>query len=82
MDNDQLTVNWMNGPLAPDAVFEFMACKCSKKCALPGCECLVNGLKCSPACKLQTCDNMYQEEDVLANESSDSEYEDDDDIDT
>ena len=74
IDDGQLVVQWMQGPPAPDVVMELMACKCSKQCKAPGCQCIANGLKCSPACRNQWCDNMQQddEDDML---DDDDDYE-------
>ena len=63
MEGDQLSIDWLQGPPAPEVVLEFMACKCSKLCKLPSCQCMVNSLRCTPACKLQKCENMDQDED-------------------
>ena len=54
----------MTGPIAPDALLEFLACKCARNCQLPSCQCMVNGLKCTEACRLQTCENMKDAEDT------------------
>jgi len=74
----QLTVNWMTGPIAPDVVLEFLSCKCKRSCQLPSCQCMVNGLKCTDACSLQTCDNMKDHEendDFTDSDSSESDDE-------
>ena len=63
-DDDQLTVEWMRGSPAPDAVLQLLLCKCSRRCKLPECQCMSNGLKCTNLCKLQTCDNQPQEEEI------------------
>lgn len=57
-DEGQLQVNWMTGLPAPDTVLEFMSCNCLRKCQLPDCQCMLNGLKCTDTCRLQSCDNM------------------------
>ena len=44
---EQLVVDWMDGKPAPEAVLDLLACKCPRKCVLPNCECLKNGLKCT-----------------------------------
>ena len=79
MDGDQLSIEWLRGPPAPEIVLEFMACKCTKVCKLPLCQCLVNNFKCTPACKLQTCENMDQDEDNIDLSGSESLDEDSDD---
>ena len=57
-DDGQLTVEWMRGSPAPDAVLQLLLCNCSRRCKLPECQCMSNGLKCTNLCKLQTCDNQ------------------------
>lgn len=54
---DQLVIKWMDGQPVPEAVLDLLSCKCSKKCAIPRCVCLANGLKCTDMCKLQDCEN-------------------------
>jgi len=73
----KLTVNWMTGPMAPDAILEFLSCKCKRSCQLPSCQCMVNGFKCTDACILQTCNNMKVEEanDDFVDSDSDSDDE-------
>lgn len=41
---EQLVVDWMEGQPEPKAV-DLLACTCPKKCTLPKCECMANGLK-------------------------------------
>ncbi len=62
-NNGQLTFKWMQGSPAPEAVLQLLSCKCSRKCKLPECQCMSNGLKCTNMCNLQTCDNHPQEDD-------------------
>ena len=77
-DDGRLTVKWMKGSPAPDVVLQLLSCNCSRKCKLPECPCLTNGLKCTSMYKLQTCDNQTQEEDPIITEAdlTDSEIED------
>ena len=49
------------GSPAPEAVLQLLLCKRSRRCKLPECQCMSNGLKCTKLCKLQTCDNQPQE---------------------
>ena len=63
-DDGQLTVEWMRGSPALDAVLQLLSCKCSRGCKLPECQCMSNGLKCTNMCKLQTCANQPQDEDI------------------
>ena len=55
---EQLVVHWMDGQPAPEAVLDLLACNCTRKCSLPKCVCLSNGLKCTDMCRLQDCENQ------------------------
>ena len=57
-DDRHLSVDWMDGPPAPDAVLEMLSCKCRKSCRAPQCQCAVNGLKCFDLCSLKHCENQ------------------------
>ena len=48
---EQLDVHWMDGQSAPQVVIDLLACNCTRKCSLPKCVCLSNGLKCTDMCK-------------------------------
>lgn len=74
-EESRLQINWMTGSPAPDIVLEFLTCKCSRYCRLPYCECMANGLQCTSACKLQSCDNMkdYEEDELQTDEEIDDE---------
>ena len=37
---------------------ELIACKYSRMCKAPDCQCVANALTCTPACKNQLCKNM------------------------
>jgi hypothetical protein len=79
MEDGQLDIEWMTGPPAPEVVLQLMSCKCKRQCQ-PDCPCVVNGFLCSPACKLQPCQNMCDDEDeadIVVDESSDSEVDED-----
>ena len=75
-----LAIEWMRGSPAPSAVLELLSCRCSRRCKLPDCQCLSNGLKCTDMCKLQTCTNQKvdDEEEVIEPIYEDSETSDDD----
>lgn len=73
-----LTIEWMRGPPAPEAVLQLLSCKCVRACKLPDCVCLVNQLKCTYMCKLQTCANQRKEDED--NKALDEEASDDSDI--
>lgn len=71
-DDGELLITWMTGAPAPDAVLEFLSCKCKKSCKLSSCQCMANRLPCTQACVLQECENMKDEEGVTVQEGSDS----------
>ena len=55
---EELIIDWIDGATAPYSVLSLLSCKCSRKCILPHCTCLFNGLKCSEMCKKKNCDNQ------------------------
>lgn len=61
-DVDNLVVNWMSGQPAPQAILDMLSCNCAKKCALPRCVCMANGLKCTDMCRLRNCDNQADDD--------------------
>ena len=73
IEDGQLTIHWMQGPPAPDVILEFMSCKHSRIHKHPSCPCLAYGIPCTPAGKLQICDNMIVEEDATVQDELDSE---------
>jgi hypothetical protein len=76
----KLDILWMTGSPAPQAILEFISCKCSRICQLPGCQCLSNGLKCTEECRLQNCSNMKDaDEDDSIQDVLDEDDEDDND---
>ena len=60
-----LVIKWMEGQPVPDALLDLLSYKCSKKCALPRCVCLANGIKCTDMCKLQDCENLISSSDDI-----------------
>ena len=77
-NDGKLSIDWMHGPPAPEAVLELLSCVCVRSCKLPDCLCLSNGLKCTTMCKLQTCTNQQTEEESIT-ELTDSESDGEDD---
>ncbi len=59
----ELIIQWMTGLPAPDVVLSLISCKCARSCRQLDCSCMIIGLKCTAACKLQSCTNMAQEDD-------------------
>ena len=81
IEDGQIVIDWMQRLPAPQVVMELIACKCSRVCKAPECQCVANALKCSPACKNQVCDNMIDDDfedsvDDTADEDE-SDYDDD-----
>ena len=62
IEDGQLVIDWNTGVACPQVVMELIACKCSRVCKAPECQCVANALKCSPACKIQFCDNMIDDD--------------------
>ena len=75
---EQLVLHWMDGKPAPQAILDLLACNCTRKCELPKCVCMANGLKCTDMCKLSDCENqaLCTNED-LDEQNYDEELEDD-----
>ena len=79
--NDELSVNWMNQPSAPDNVMELANCTAS--CKKSGCNdaskctCLQNKIPCTDLCKCAriNCSNVggQQEDEDSDSEGSDVE---------
>ena len=61
----------MDGQPALQAIFDLLACNCPRKCELPKCECMVNGLKCTDMCRLSDCENQAS---LSASEENVDEY--------
>ena len=59
-----MLIDMVNGPPAPEAVIELLACKCSRASKPNCCSCIQNGLKCPDLCKLKTCTNWKSDEEA------------------
>ena len=68
----------MDGQPAPDAMLDLLACKCTRKCELPRCVCLVNGLMCTDMCKLKDCDNRPSDDDINQSDTDEDEEDEED----
>lgn len=68
-EDGQLVVKWMSQPIAPAAVLQTVACKCSVSKCSGRCSCRSAGLPCTELCSCKECDNSldkdipYREED-------------------
>ena len=43
------------------AVLELLSCQRKRRCQLPNCTCLSNGLQCTDLCRLQDCENRHED---------------------
>lgn len=73
---EQLVVDWMDGQPAPEAVLDLLACTCPRRCQLPNCVCMSNGLTCTDMCRLLDWENRASILD--GEESSDDDVDEDD----
>jgi hypothetical protein len=77
----QISVSWITRSPAPEIVLTLLSCNCTRSCKPDTCPCYQNNLKCTPACKLQECDNMQKDEDMEVvpdyNDTDDSDIEED-----
>lgn len=64
LSDGSIAIQWLTVAPAPDVVLSLMACKCPRVCVGDSCICIMNGLPCTPACKLQNCTNMTDEDDT------------------
>ena len=62
-EDGKLIIQWMTCSPAPETVLTLMSCRCARACQPSNCTCIMNNLKCTPACKLLTCSNMADHED-------------------
>lgn len=76
LEDAALSIEWMRGSPAPNAVLELLSCSCARVCKLPDCVCLRNSLKCTSMCKNQSCTNQADDEEVC-DEPDDTDIEDD-----
>ena len=78
-NSEHLVIHWMDGQPAPEAILDLLACNCTRKCELPRCTCMANGLKCTDMCRLQDCENQalvnQEDEDAQGEDETEIEYE-------
>ena len=75
MNDSEMQIEWCRKKPAPDAVLEFVTCRCVKTmCKTAKCNCSAVGLPCTNACSCSQCDNKAEYA-----ESEDEEAENDDD---
>ena len=57
-----LTVDWTSEAPAPKSVLALVACGCRTDCSTRRCQCRVQGLVCTDACRCQTCQNCLDDD--------------------
>ena len=67
-----LVIDWITGPIAPDAVLSLLSCTCKRSCTLPDCVCLQHSMNCTEMCKLKSCSNQTQDEFETVLDASDA----------
>ncbi|KAJ8050300.1 hypothetical protein HOLleu_03446 [Holothuria leucospilota] len=64
VDNN-LVIDWMDRPPAPDSILEFVQCGCKKsKCQQRNCSCVQNGLPCTDLCHCSNCENKFVSDEM------------------
>ena len=78
---EMMTIDWMDGQPAPQAVLELLSCKCRGKCKAPSCQCISHGLFCTDLCKHgKHCENNEPEDVCVTVEVEDNDYIDNDNV--
>ena len=72
LSDGDIEITWLTLPPAPEIVLSLTACNCPRVCAKDKCTCIAVGLPCTPACKLQNCGNIPNDDsDPVQNGDSD-----------
>lgn len=58
IEDNQVKVNWMSLPVAPDSILAFVKCSCRKGCSNNRCSCNKASLSCSDLCNCNECENV------------------------
>ena len=77
-DDGLLSIDWMDGKPAPDAVMELIACYCKRVCKEGNCACIDNRLKCTIICRLQHCSKQKVDDEIVEEVEADIDSESDD----
>ena len=75
----QLSVDWFDVPIGPQAVLQLLSCTCRRDCVAPACECVTNNLACTELCHLRQCKNQGACADEEPSNTSDSDDDSDND---
>ena len=75
----QLSIDWSNVSIGPQAVLEFLSCSCKRDCVTPSCQCVANNLACTDLCHARQCKNQKDEfadkkQSYSSDEDSDEEF--------
>ena len=60
----ELVIDWMAKSPAPEELIASLACNCTRKCVASHCSRVDNGLWCSELCKLKSCENQPDDDDI------------------
>ena len=70
-----VVIDWMNKPIAPDSVLNFIKCKCTTGCKNNRCSCVKALLNCTDLCGCVDCHNKKDSRDESDDESDTSDRE-------
>lgn len=59
LDNDELTIDWMEQEPAPKELMQLVSCRCKTGCNSRRCSCLRDSLSCTDACQCTVCTNPF-----------------------
>ena len=71
-EDGSLVANYITISPAHQVVLGLRSCKCAQACRPNDCTCIIDGLKCTAACKWQTCHNTAGDDDEPENDQQDS----------
>ena len=50
----QLSIDWFNVSIGPQAVLELLSCSCKRDCVTPSCQCVANNFPCTDLWRAKT----------------------------
>ena len=63
-EDNVISIFWNELKPAPEEVLQLLSCECSRKCLSKSCVCLDNGFNCTNACRLKSCSNMIEDNEI------------------
>ncbi len=63
---EYISIDWMDGDPAPQAVLQLLACKCPRTCKQTECQCILSGLVCTQMCQhnASKCPNLKADDEI------------------